>query len=96
MIHSIKELHLFVEGMTYPVAVFIRTDRDKLQIRWLEKNISELNLDVENLCQWCISHRIQYRLFYPRLRMGLIKTINQFMCFKRLQKRLEQYQDNRY
>lgn len=61
----LKGLHFFTKHLNFPVAVASYSDWEEQQISYLEHNFQSRGFTTENLCQWCINHKIQYQIVYP-------------------------------
>lgn len=59
-IEGVKELHFLVKGLNYSIILYIKSDWEKTQLRYLINNINEH--DAESVCGWCNNHDIIYQI----------------------------------
>ena len=83
-IEDLKELHIFVDNLNYPIVIFIRNEWEKVQLSYL--NVEKH--DSESLCWWCINHNIRYQIFYPIAKKHIIQNPYKYYKFLQMKRRL--------
>ena len=90
--NNLQELHIFQKNLNFPVAIYICSEWEKVQLSYLnpEKHNSE------SLCRWCISHHIQYQILYPILVSTIFKNPYKYFKFLQLKARLSKISKTAY
>ena len=58
---DITGVHLYSEGLEFPVAVYERNEWDRTQISYLDTS----KHTTKSLIDWCKSHHIEWEILYP-------------------------------
>lgn len=85
---GMKGLHFYIEGLNFPVAVGTYSDWEEVQVSYLSSNIKNGGFNSEAICQWCISHQIQYRIVYPINKSTIFKNPYKYFKFLQLKRKL--------
>ena len=85
---NLKGLHFFTKGMNFPVVAASYSEWEKQQLSYLESNLSSTGFNTESICQWCISHNIQYQILYPIRKSSIFKNPYKYYKFIQLKKKL--------
>lgn len=85
---GMKGLHFYIEGLNFPVAIGTYSDWEEVQVSYLSKNIQSGSFNSEAICQWCISHQIQYRIVYPINKSTIFKNPYKYFKFLQLKRKL--------
>lgn len=86
---GLKGLHFFTEHINFPVAVASYSDWEEQKISYLEKNFQSERFTTENICQWCINHRIQYQIVYPLRIRSIFRNPYKYVKYLQLKQMLD-------
>ena len=86
---GLQEIQFIVKDISYPVAIAIYTEWEKTQYSYLMKNIAKFK--TEDICKWCISHKISYEIVYPLSIWMIIRHPYKYFQYLRMQYRLSKY-----
>ncbi len=85
---NLQSLHFFTKGMNFPVVAGSYSLWEKQQLSYLESNLSSTGFNTEALCQWCITHNINYQILYPLKKASILKNPYKYYKFLQLKKKL--------
>ena len=88
---GLRAIHFYINGLDYPVVAAEYTDHDTCAFQYLDSNVKAGIMNSEQICEWCMNHRIYFRLLYGiRLRHILLNPRKAWE-FLELRFRLKQY-----
>lgn len=85
---GIDKLHFFAGGIIFPVVVATYSDWENQQLLYLKRNFQRGGFTTKSVCQWCIHHQIDYRIFYPLSIGYILKHPYKFIKYLQLKKEL--------
>lgn len=85
---GLQGLHFYMEGLNFPVVLATYSDWEETQVSYFTKNVKAGNFDTEAVCQWCISHQIQYRIVYPISKKAIVKHPYKYYKFLKVKRNL--------
>lgn len=86
---GLKEIHFHTEGVNFPIAMYICTDWEKVQLSYLYQNLKVKHFTSYELCRWCQSHNILFQIFYPLRWISVIKNPYKYFKYLELKARLK-------
>ena len=86
---GLKEMHFHMEGVNFPVVMYICTDWEKIQLSYLYQNLKIKHFTSYELCRWCQSHNILFQILYPLRRISIIKNPYKYFMFLLLKAKLK-------
>lgn len=88
---GLRGLHFYIKGLEFPVVAAEYSERDMLMLRFLDQMTGEGNMDSEEICQWCIRHKIYYSLLFGIRLSHVLRYPVKTWRFFRLRGRLKIY-----
>lgn len=61
---GVNEVVIFEENLEFMVFVYICDEWEKQQIEYLNNFINNNRMTTEDICKWCIHHKIKCQLIY--------------------------------
>lgn len=89
---GMKELNLLTEGLSFPVAIPIYNDWEKIQFQYLQSNIKSSRFTSFDICKWCITHRLAYEIIYPISKSAIFKNPYKYYKYLQMKFYLRKYQ----
>ncbi len=88
---GLKGLHFFIRDLDYPLVVGEYTPKDAYAIRCLNESVRKGGMNSEQICEWCINHRIYYRLLYGIRISHILRDPLKAVEFVKMRGRLKMY-----
>ena len=88
---GLKGLHFYIKGLEFPVVAAEYSERDKGMFRYLDTEVKEGRMNSEEICQWCISHKIYFSLLYGIRRWHVFRNPGKTWRFLQMRVRLKNY-----
>lgn len=86
------ELHCLTEQLNFLVAIPIYNEWEKTQFQYLLNNIKSTRLNSFEICKWCISHRLAYKILYPLRKSSILKNPYKYYKYLQMKFYLRKYQ----
>ena len=79
---NVKAIHVFQKNICFPVFLYACTEWEDIQIAYLYQNIANGKFTTLRICKWCISHHINYQIYFPKNKFKLLfKDPGRFLCY---------------
>ena len=88
---GLTALHFYIEGIEFPVVAAEYSERDHLMFRYLDELVKSGTIDSEEICQWCIRHKIYYSLLFGIRLSHVFRYPGKTWRFFRMRGRLKVY-----
>lgn len=88
---GMKELQILAEGMNYPVAIPIYTDWQKTQYQYLIARVRNTGFSSYDVCRWCITHQLQFKILYPMDKKTIFKHPYKFLKYLEMMSKLKSF-----
>lgn len=88
---GLRGLHFYIRGMEYPVVAAEYTAADSYAFECLDASVKAGKMDSESICEWCMNHRIYFRILYGVRVKNILKDPKKTIRFLKLRSRLRQY-----
>lgn len=88
---GLKSLHFFINGLDYPVVAAEYAENDSYAFRCLDASVKAGVMDSESVCEWCMNHRIYFRLLYGVRLRTVLRSPRKTWRFLQMRTRLKQY-----
>ncbi len=85
---GLKKLHFLVGGLNFPVVAATYNDWENQQISCMEGNFKSGGFTTKSVCEWCIHHKIQYRIVYPVSIVCILRNPYKYLKYLQLKKEL--------
>lgn len=92
---GLKGIHFFIKGLKFPIAIAHYTPKEAYEISLLESNLRKGRMTSEEICQWCISHQINYKVLYPIRFRNVLRNPRKAVEYLNMKVRLKNYQESR-
>lgn len=83
---DVKTISCYIENLEFTVFVYIRTEWDERQVSYLSEAITSQKMTSEEICKWCLNHKIAWQVIYPASLKTIIKNPYRYLRYKRLYK----------
>ena len=88
---GLKGLHFYIRGLEFPVVAAEYSARDHMMLSYLDEIVKDEAAGSEEICQWCISHKIYFSLIYGIRLSHIFRYPGKTWRFFRLRGRLKIY-----
>lgn len=82
---GLKEVHFVTKGLAVPVAIYVTSEWESAQVKYLYKNINFHT--SKSVCEWCKNHGILFNLFYPLPIKYLYKAPRRYIYYLKLRRK---------
>jgi hypothetical protein len=88
---GLRGLHFFIRGLDYPLVVGEYSAKDAYAIQCLNESVRKGGMNSEQICEWCINHRIYYKLLYGIRISHILRNPRKAVEFVKMRGRLKMY-----
>ena len=88
---GLKGLHFYVKGLEFPVVAAEYSERDTMLFQYLDVNVKKSLMDSEEICRWCISHKVYFRVLYGIRLSHVFRYLGKTWRFLKMRGRLKKY-----
>lgn len=88
---GLRGLHFYIKGLEFPIVAAEYSERDAQMFRYLNTYIKKECMNSEEICQWCISHRIYFTLLYGIRLRHVFRNPGKAWRFLKLRVRIKNY-----
>lgn len=82
---GLKEVHFLTKGLAVPIALYVTSEWEKTQVKYLYQNINFHT--TKTICEWCESHHILFNLFYPLPLKYIYKDPKRYIIYLKLKRK---------
>lgn len=88
---GLRGLHFYIKGLEFPVVAAEYSERDAMLFQYLDSNVKAGLMNSEEICQWCISHKVYYSLLYGIRLSHVFRYPGKTWRFFKMRVRLKNY-----